>query len=478
MLVMDETFDVWTSGKTDFDYAGDFGQWWERDLEALVAKDFNHPSVIFYSIGNEIPETGTPFGGVWSRRLAEKVRSLDDTRFVTNGVNGFVSVLDTVVDAARQMSPAQPPGGGVNGMMAQVSAMMNRLSSSDEVTRRTEESFAVLDVAGLNYGDGRYEMDRDLFPGRVIVGTETFPSRIAGNWALVMANDHVIGDFTWTGWDYLGEAGIGSVGHGGEEAKAARPYPWLTAWCGDLDITGNRRPASYYREIVFGLRPAPYLAVHRPQHHGKTVQATPWSWSDTIGSWTWEGFEGKPVSVEVYSDADEVELLLNGTSVGRRPTDEFRADFELVYTPGELVAVAYRDGREQGRSRLVTAGDALVLDVHADRTRLRADSTDLAFVDIALTDGAGIVHPGRDRLVTVTVDGPAVLQALGSAEPSTEETFSGPSRRTFDGRALAVIRPTGTGDITVTVHADGCEPAQIALRAADVVPAQHDVLVY
>ncbi|SFR29185.1 Glycosyl hydrolases family 2 [Lentzea waywayandensis] len=480
MLVMDETFDVWTSGKTDFDYAGDFHEWWERDVAALVAKDFNHPSVILYSIGNEIPETGTPFGGVWSRRLAEKIRSLDDTRLITNGINGFVSVLDTVVAGARQMAASAAPSGGVNGMMTQAGVMMNQVSSSAEVTRRTEESFSVLDVAGLNYGDGRYEIDRELFPNRVIVGTETFPSRIARNWALVTSNDHVIGDFAWTGWDYLGEAGLGSVGYAGSglrTATVAQPYPWLAAWCGDLDITGQRRPASYYREIVFGLRPTPYIAVRRPQHHGKTALSTPWSWSDAIGSWTWEGFEGKPVHVEVYSDADEVELFLNGATAGRRPAGpdhEFRADFELVYAPGELVAVAYSDGQERGRSRLVTAGDALALDVRADRFRLRADSSDLAFVDIALTDGAGTVHPGRDRLVTVTVDGHAVLQALGSADPATDETFSEPSRRTFDGRALAVIRPTGAGDITVTVHAEGCEPAQLALRAGVV---KHDALV-
>ncbi|MGY0065870.1 glycoside hydrolase family 2 TIM barrel-domain containing protein [Streptomyces sp. QTS137] len=483
MLVMDEAFDVWTVGKTDFDYAGDFREWWERDVAALVAKDFNHPSVIFYSIGNEIPETGSRFGGVWSRRLAEKVRSLDDTRFITNGINGFVSVLDTVVAAARQMAPAQPPSGGVNGMMAQVGAMMNQIASSEEVTRRTEESFSVLDVAGLNYGDGRYELDRHRFPNRVIVGTETFPSRIAQNWSLVMSNPHVIGDFTWTGWDYLGEAGLGSVGHGDSDsraASAAQPYPWLAAWCGDFDITGQRRPASYYREIVFGLRSTPYIAVRRPQHHGKTVLETPWSWSDAIGSWTWEGFEGKPVGVEVYSDADEIELLLNGASVGRTPAGrdhEFRADFELLYRPGELVAIAYSDGREQGRTTLVTAKDALVLDVRADRAHLRADSDDLAFVDIALTDGAGNVHPGRDRLVTVTVEGAGALQALGSADPASEENFSGPSRRTFDGRALSVIRPAGTGDITVTVHAEGCEPARLALRAGALEAVSPQALV-
>ena len=148
-------------------------------------------------------------------------------------------------------------------MMAQVGDMMNQISASPQVTERTAESFSVLDVAGMNYGDGRYELDRDLFPNRIIVGTETFPAHIAHNWELVKANPHVIGDFSWTGWDYLGEAGLGAVtypGAGGGAPSAAQPYPWLAASTGDIDITGQRRPASYYREIVFGLQ---VCAVHR-----------------------------------------------------------------------------------------------------------------------------------------------------------------------------------------------------------------------
>lgn len=284
MLVVDEAFDVWTSGKSDFDYATDFPEWWKRDIEALVSKDVNHPSVIMYSIGNEIPETGTPHGGVWSRRLAEHVRSLDPTRLVTNGINGFVSSMDLVIAGLQEQQAPAPEGAGVNGMMAQIGDMMNQISASEMVSERTAESFSVLDVAGLNYGDGRYELDRALFPNRVIVGTETFPARIAHNWQLVQSQSHVIGDFTWTGWDYLGEAGLGSVGFagGGDASEVARAYPWFAAWSGDIDITGERRPISYYREIVFGLRTEPYLAVHRPQNFGRSPLPTPWSWSDSM----------------------------------------------------------------------------------------------------------------------------------------------------------------------------------------------------
>jgi beta-galactosidase len=475
VVVMDETFDMWTSSKSSFDYASSFPQWWERDIEALVAKDFNHPSVVFYSIGNEIPETGNPIGAVWGRRLAEKIRSLDNGRLITNGINGFVSLLDVVIPAmkARRSEAEAEPAGGVNAIMDGFGEVMGMIQASQEVTDRTEESFAVLDVAGLNYGEARYELDRDLFPNRVIVGTETLPTQIAKNWELVKSNAHVIGDFTWTGWDYLGEVGIGFVRYadGSEQGPSfGAPYPGLTAFCGDLDITGLRRPASYYREIVFGLRAAPYLAVHRPEHFGRAVaSASMWAWTDTIASWTWEGFEGKPIRVDVYSAADEVELVANGEVVGRGAVGEtkaFQATFELTYVPGELTAVAYSDGVETGRSSLHSGSDSLALVAAADRTELRADGSDLAFVDLTLTDESGILHNGRDRLVAVTVTGPAVLQALGSGNPSTEESFQASERSTYDGRALAIVRPTGAGRITVAAEAKDCAPVTVTLTAS------------
>ncbi|MEU4650166.1 glycoside hydrolase family 2 TIM barrel-domain containing protein [Nocardia fluminea] len=476
MLVMDETWDMWTSGKTDFDSATAFSQWWERDVAALVAKDRNHPSVIMYSIGNEIPELGSPDGGRWSRLVAEKVRELDPTRFVTNGVNGFVAAIDMVLAGMSQrreaIADAAKAGQGVNGMMAQIADQMNMIAAAPQVTARTEESVAALDVAGFNYGDGRYEMDGQQFPDRIIVGTETFPTRIAHNWQLVKRLPHVIGDFTWTGWDYLGEAGIGLVSYADQDGVVAptvsQPYPALTANTGDLDITGMRRPVSYYREIVFGLRTEPYLVVQRPEHYGKTQLRSPWAWSDSVASWTWEGFEGAPVTVEVYADADLVELVLDGDPIGRATVGEelpFLASLDATYRPGEIVAVAYRDGTEVGRTALRTAGKDLVITVTPDRSVIGVNVGDLAYVAIALTDRTGIVHTTFDRTVAVTVEGPGELLGLGSGRPVTEEPFSGAAHRTFDGRALAIVRPTGPGDITITVAAEGCEPTSARLTA-------------
>ena len=470
MLVLDEAFDMWTSAKSEYDYSLSFPEWWERDIEAMVASDFNHPSVILYSIGNEIPEAGSAHGAAWGRKIAEKVRSLDSTRYVTNAINGMLAVM---ADLAAMRQPAQEgagEGAGINSLMADPAQAMDMIASSELVTRRTAESFAVLDVAGMNYAEGRYALDRELFPNRIILGTETFPTRIDGNWRLVKQYGHVIGDFTWTGWDYLGEAGIGRPQYltpGGPSPEFTGPYPYLTAGCGDIDITGYRRPASYYREIVFGLRAQPFIAVQRPEHYGKTFAGTPWAWSDTLSSWTWPGFEDAPVKVEVYSDADEVDLLVNGRALGRRPAGEdnrFRAEFDTCYEPGELLAISYRDGAETGRSALRSATGPVMLRAQSDRSVIGAAGGDLAYVTFTLTDATGILHAAADRLVSVDVSGRAVLQGFGSADPSTEERFNARERRTYEGRALAVLRPTGAGAIHLTASAPGCDPVGITMR--------------
>ncbi|MFJ3804575.1 glycoside hydrolase family 2 TIM barrel-domain containing protein [Streptomyces sp. NPDC090088] len=472
MLVVDETFDVWTSAKNGFDYSLHFPEWWERDVEAMVARDYNHPSVIMYSIGNEIPETGSAVGAAWGRRLAEKVRSLDSTRYVTNAVNGFLAVMSELAALRGQRSEGAEDGGGINSRMTDAGDMINYVSASDLVTRRTAESFAVLDVAGMNYAEARYALDRELFPNRVILGTETFPTRIDGNWKLVREHGHVIGDFTWTGWDYLGEVGIGRPQFATPEnprPEHTAPFPHLLAGCGDIDITGHRRPASYYREIVFGLRTEPYIAVRRPENHGLTPFGGPWAWSDSLASWTWPGFEGKPITVEVYSDADEVELLGNGNSFGRRPVGaehRFRTEFEVVYVPGELVAVAYRDGVETGRTSLQWANGPVRLTAEADRPVVRAAGGDLAYVTFTLTDAAGTLHPAADRPVSVEVSGSGELVGFGSAAPSSEERFDAAERHTYEGRALAVVRPTGTGKIRVLATAPDCDPVEAVITVA------------
>lgn len=465
MLVMDELSDVWTRAKTGFDASIGFDARWAASVASLVTKDRNRPSVILYSIGNEILELATPHGATWSRRIAEEFRRLDPTRFVTNGINGVIANLDRLPEILGEIAEGDP-----NTMMAGLGAQMAAANASELVTRSTEESAAVLDVVGFNYGDARYELDAALFPGRIVVGSETFPERIAELWQKVRALPHVIGDFTWTGWDYVGEAGIGRVEYtdvdGYRSTGTAGAFPYLLARCGDLDLTGLRTPASFYREIAFGLRAGPAIAVHRPQHHGRPVEKTPWSWDDVVSSWSWAAAPGAPVTVDVYADADEVELFLDDRSWGRRPVGDPRplvARFPLVYRPGRLVAVAHRGGREVGRAEL-RSGGAPAIRARIEEDALSAEGG-LGHVVVELADADGIVVCDRDVPVTVSVAGPAVLAGIGSGRPQTIESFAGPARLTYDGRALAIVRATGPGRIEVTAAADGYASASVAVTA-------------
>ncbi len=474
MVVMDEAFDMWTESKSHDDYARWFPDWWREDIEAMVAKDFNHASVVMYSIGNEIPEAGNPAGAAWGRALADAIRAVDGTRFVTNCLQPFLALKDEIL--ASFMPGAGSAGGeemGVNTMMTTWDEILPRLLQQEVVGTKLAESASALDVVGYNYTDSRYEMDHELFPNRVMVGSETNSPKIDQLWRLVRVHDYVIGDFTWTGWDYLGEAGIGRVEY--EPRAAGRPpllgrYPWLTARTGDMDITGFRRPISYYREIVFGLRQEPFVAVEPPQYFGRepTVRS-PWSTSG-VASWTWPGHEGSPLRVVVYADADEVALLVNGTEVGRAPAGEkhrYRAEFDTTFEPGEVVAVGYRGAEELGRTELRSASGSVRLDVRADRAAIRADDTDAAFVTVEVVDAAGTVHPAADRAVTLAIEGPGELLGFGSGNPCSSEPFTEPTHSTYEGRALAVVRPTGPGSIAVSVAAEGCESRTVVIEARD-----------
>ncbi len=477
MLVMDETFDMWAESKSPFDYSLAFPEWWERDVEAMVATDFNHPSVIMYSIGNEIPETGNAIASRWGRKLAEKIRELDDTRFVTNGINGFVSAMHEVSALVAELTEGsealaegdeQPEGdGGVNALIGSTDDFMDWAATLPLVTAATAESFAVLDVVGLNYGDARYEMERQQHPNRIVVGTETFPSRIDRNWRLVTENPHVIGDFTWSGWDYLGEVGVGRVKYEGESDAFDGEFPWLTSWSADLDMTGHRRPMSYYRETVFGLRSTPYIAVRRPANHGRAFELGQWSWTDAVSSWSWEVEEAFPMILEVYSNVDEIELQLNGRAVARKPVGTrraFVADFEIPFESGTLTAIAISDGVETGRTRLSSASSTeALLDVRLDKLSTDLRDGALFFAEIELRDADGHLVNDSDREVTATVSGSGSLAAFGSGRPRTVERFDRNTHTTYDGRVLAVIRPERVGSIELTVSAAGLTDVTVRL---------------
>ena len=473
MLVMDEAFDVWTDNKNSMDYANEFESWWEKDIESMVAKDYNHPCVILYSIGNEIAETGKPQGAARGRRITQKLRALDLTRFTINAVNGMLSVMDRMGEILAQRA-ATMADKDINQAMTDVGERIAQVMRLPLIGEATEESYSCVDVAGYNYMHGRYETDRELFPNRIICGSETHPANIDRNWAMVTKYPHLIGDFTWTGWDYLGEVGIGRVLYNNKnplirmEHKA--DYPYLTAWCGDMDITGFRRTVSYYREIVFGLRKAPFIAAYSPAHYGDEATRMQWSWSDTRHTWSWPGYEGKPVQVEVYADADEVELFLNGKSLGRKAAgreNRYIALFDTVYQPGALEAVAWRDGVETGRDALASPAGRISLRVIPERDSVLLEEQALIFAEVSLRDEYETPLNSDSQSVALTAEGPAELLAFGSAKPDNEESWFTGRQTLFGGRALAILRPTAAGKVVLRAEADGFAAAAAEITVAE-----------
>lgn len=511
LYVMDELCDMWYEHKNRYDYACHFEQWHTADLTAMVRKDISHPSVVMYSIGNEVTETAEPAGIAYTKEMADTCHALDATRPVTCGINMALNIMhfagmgvyrpalgETVrppepknpkalallvkmvgaSQAAQKKSDTTDAGTAALGLSAQAGArqdgklvgseyfneMMRTMKEQQRqlVTQPiakilSEDAYATLDIAGYNYGDGRYEQDAADYPDRVSIGTETLPQRIYRNWRMVEKLPYLLGDFMWTGWDYIGEAGVGAFCYDSVGTKD-KEYPALLAGSGIIDITGQPRPEVWLNKSVFGLTKKPTIGVEPVTHAGENKLISAWRFSDAVRSWSWQGCEGRTAEIIVYADAAEVELLQDGKSLGRQPVEECQAHFTAVYTPGTLTAVAYdAAGNEQGRDTLASAGAETVLSVKADKQVLNADGQDLCYLDIALADAAGIVQAGQDWEVTVTVTGAAELAALGNADPFNTQPYTGQSHRTYYGRLQAVLRAgTTPGTVCVTVTAGDC----------------------
>lgn len=446
MYVMDEAFDMWTRCKSDYDYGLYFSEWWENDIEAMVKKDQNHPSVILYSIGNEIPEIGTKQGMDISKAICEKIHSMDDTRFTLAAVNGVFAVGDKipelVKDISEKLSKAGKIQGNVNDFMSLMMGHMGEIVVHPIITERLENACASTDIAGYNYMTARYEMDGEKYPNRVIVGSETYSPQIAENWELVEKKSYVIGDFCWTGWDYIGEAGIGIPAYQFGEGSFGARFPAQLAYVGDFDLTGIRRPMSYYREIVFGRRRKPYIAVQNPNRYGQDMIKSPWVMSDTQESWTWDGCESRPVVIEVYSGGTEVELFINGKSQGKKAAGKsvgYRTLFETVYEPGEIEAVTYDGKDEVGRTQLATAGKTAYVEVKKEDS-YGNNTQGIYYVEIRLCDVEGLTAFGDDQELYVSASDSLNILGFGSGNPKPFYNYNEEKTKTYQGRALLILQ--------------------------------------
>lgn len=432
LMVVDENFDQWLRAKNPGDYHRYFKDHSVADLQVMVRRDRNHPSIVLWSIGNEIPGRIEPEGMEAARSLRQAVRDLDTTRPITAAIPEWDDFKHPWED-------------------------------------NDNRAFESLDVGGYNYMYYRYPHDHSTHPQRVMVGLESYPKRASESWLPTETTTHVIGDFVWTAMDYLGEAGIGSAAIRTSGHQPFSPgWPWFNGWCGDIDLVGEKKPQSYYRDVVWKRRPIA-MGVAKPVPDGSYESISQWGWQLEEQSWTYDtALEGKAFSVNVYSRSPKVRLSLNGEVVGEQSTSNtFWAGFTVPYRPGTLRAVNLdADGKETGEQfELVTTSQPVAIRLRSDRTSLSTDPQDLAYVTVELVDADGRVVYDSTRHVAFSVSGQGQLLAAGNACPNDMESFRNPSPLLYNGRAQAIVKSSGLkGIVTLTASIEGVPAQSISIR--------------
>lgn len=428
LLVIDEAFDGWREKKNDYDYSTLIDQWWEEDIKAMVLRDRNHPSIFCWSIGNEVIERKKIEVVKTAHKMAQLCHKLDAThRPVTSALAAWDNDWDIYDPLAAEH-----------------------------------------DIVGYNYMIHKSEEDHERIPNRVMIQTESFPKDAWQNYRKVADNSYIIGDFVWTSIDYIGESGIGRWYYEGDVPGEhyERPlYPWHAAYCGDIDMTGKRKPISHYRSMLWNKDGEHlYMTVREPNGYRGKIKTTAWGTWPTSDSWNWPGHEGKEIEVEVYSRYPRVRLYLNDKLIGEKETERSMATFTLSYTPGTLRAEGINGNTVAESVTIATAGEPAAIRMTADRTSITADGQDLAFITIEIIDNKGRVCPTASAQLKVSISGPASVAAFGNADIKDTDRYTDSIHKTWNGRALLAVRSKQkAGSVTVKVEGDGLTKGQMKL---------------
>lgn len=449
MLVIDELFDYWREGKQSDDFHTYFDDNWDKWTDLIVRKNRCHPSVVMWSTGNEIPQkTGRGDGYRIARDIADKIRSIDTSRPLTHAL---CSLWDNGEEFERENTTKE--------LGAEV---------KDYFAEKTQITADTVDIVGYNYLEYRIERDLVRFPKRLIVNTETFPIWAYTTIKQLLANPRIIGDYVWTAWDYFGETSIGHVDyHKQGEGFRLFEYPYHIANCGDIDICGERKPQSYYREIAWGLRKEPYIAPRHPKNTGIEYFPSAWGFYECEHSWNYPDYEGKDIEIYVFAEADEVLLEINGKEAGRLSRTENGVYlFKTQYHSGEVKAVAILNGKEYSSS-IKTEGEARKISLKPERSYFtrgtKKPEQSLVYVNVEIQDENGETCTQDNRLVSYEAQGADII-GIASGELTSEEMYKTTSRRVCAGKAVLVLKKhAGAEKITLDAQAEGLPVTKISL---------------
>lgn len=441
-LVMDEAFDVWVRQKAPLDFHLIFPDWHEQDLRAQLRRDRNHPSVILWSIGNEVGEQFTTNGGVWAKALCDIVHEEDPTRPTTSAMN--YAQPSSPLPAALDAIGLNYQGAGIRGAPGQYPAFHAQFpekfvfasESASALSSRGEYIFPVAPgnsaAVGLNSGEDRARHQVSAYE----LYSAAFGASADKTFASQEQHPFAGGEFVWTGWDYLGE-----------------PTPFdssRSSYSGIIDLAGFKKDRFYA-----------YQAHWRPD----------FPMAHILPHWTWPERVGQVAPVHVFTSGDEGELFLNGKSLGRKKKGpyEYRLRWDdVVYQRGTLKVFTYKHGRKWASDTVITAGKPAMLKLTMDRKTIEGDGRDLSFVTATITDLEGRMAPRADNLVQFEIDGPGEIVATDNGDPASFESFQAHDRKAFNGLCLAIIRskPGALGTITVKAKADGIKPDVAVIRTA------------
>ncbi|WP_349361949.1 MULTISPECIES: glycoside hydrolase family 2 TIM barrel-domain containing protein [unclassified Paenibacillus] len=421
-LVIDEAFDKWKS----LSYEHLYDEWWEKDLEAMLVRDRNHPSVFMWSVGNEVENQGQP---------------------------SMLKMLEQLVAFCHEKDPTRPVTCALEPHNTPISLRDGSIEAKVEHTRLLAQR---VDVLGLNYQEQWYEHYRRAMPDTLIIGTETFPyyrgkdNRVKGYlphnpWFDVVNHDYVMGQFVWSGIDYLGETSYPSKG-------------WSS---GLIDTCGFRRPVSYLQQSLWSDEPIVHIAVlherMKPEHNPSWTMH--WKSPGMEDHWTFPEYGGKLIRLVTFTNCESVELIVNDESYGERKLADYPdhlIKWELPYTPGKIRAIGSNGNQKVCEHELTTAGLPYGLKLQADRTVLPADGHEISHVEVTVTDQDGIIVPNQEFGLAFKLHGDGRILGIDNGDLTSDEPFQGNQIRTHRGRCLVIVQSGYlAGELLLQASADG-----------------------